>query len=105
MLPGRGRGSSRKINLPRVASTFPFGCVTYAYRRSPFRVTPPAALPGWIGCDGFAGLLAYSHGLMGTFDATDGVVVRLQTRVPVRPIVEMGHSMAKAHAPAQQKTP
>jgi serine phosphatase RsbU (regulator of sigma subunit) len=24
-------------------------------------VDPPAALPGWIGCSGFAGVLAYSH--------------------------------------------
>ena len=39
-------------------------------------VAPPAALPGWIGCDGFSGLLAYSHGMMATFDRTDGIVVR-----------------------------
>ena len=39
-------------------------------------VAPPARLPGWIGCDGFSGVLAYSHGFMATIEGTDGIVVR-----------------------------
>jgi sigma-B regulation protein RsbU (phosphoserine phosphatase) len=39
-------------------------------------VAPPSALPAWIGCDGFSGLLAYSGGLMATIERTDGIVVR-----------------------------
>ena len=39
-------------------------------------VAPPAELPGWIGCDGFSGVLAYSNGMMATFDRTDGIVIR-----------------------------
>ena len=39
-------------------------------------VAPPAALPDWVGCEGFSGLLAYSHGLVGTSERTDGIVVR-----------------------------
>jgi serine phosphatase RsbU (regulator of sigma subunit) len=39
-------------------------------------VAPPSALPAWIGCEGFSGLLAYSGGLMATSDRTDGILVR-----------------------------
>ena len=39
-------------------------------------VAPPAALPGWIGCEGFSGLLAHSGGTMATFERTDGILVR-----------------------------
>ncbi len=39
-------------------------------------VAPPSTVPGWIGCDGFSGLLAYSGGLAATLHRTDGLVVR-----------------------------
>ncbi|HUK36034.1 MAG TPA: hypothetical protein VLV86_19085, partial [Vicinamibacterales bacterium] len=37
-------------------------------------VAPPPALPRWITCDGFAGVLAYSRNLSG--DELDGIVLR-----------------------------
>jgi len=39
-------------------------------------VAPPATLPAWIGCEGFAGLLASSRGLLASIDFSDGMVVR-----------------------------
>jgi serine phosphatase RsbU (regulator of sigma subunit) len=39
-------------------------------------VAPPPALPAWIACDGFSGLLAYSRSSDGTSERTDGAFVR-----------------------------
>jgi sigma-B regulation protein RsbU (phosphoserine phosphatase) len=38
-------------------------------------VAPPTSLPRWIKCDGFAGVLAYSHDRNGS-DRVDGIVIR-----------------------------
>ncbi len=53
------------IDLPAAAAVGPWE-----------HVKPPSTLPDWISCEGFSGLLAYSRGLMGTIDRTDGIVVR-----------------------------
>ena len=60
-------GSKRRSSspLPSVIESGPWA-----------HVAPPPALPDWIGCEGFAGLLAYSHGAMATVERTDGIVVR-----------------------------
>ena len=60
-------GSKRRSSspLPSVIESGPWA-----------HVAPPPALPDWIGCEGFSGLLAYSHGTIPTFDRTDGIVVR-----------------------------
>jgi sigma-B regulation protein RsbU (phosphoserine phosphatase) len=39
-------------------------------------VAPPPAVPAWIACDGFSGLLAYSRSSDGTSERTDGAFVR-----------------------------
>ena len=39
-------------------------------------VAPPTTLPGWIKCDGFAGVLAYSHGVGVATNYADGIVIR-----------------------------
>ncbi len=36
----------------------------------------PSAVPGWIACEGFAGVLAYSNGPVGSTSHADGIVVR-----------------------------
>ena len=60
-------GSKRRSSspLPSVIESGPWA-----------HVAPPPSLPDWIGCEGFSGLLAYSHGAMATVDRTDGIVVR-----------------------------
>ena len=54
-------------------------------------VKPPGSLPKWIGCEGFAGLFAYSRGLLSTLGSEDGMVVRAvafpDTRAPTFAIV------------------
>ena len=48
-----------------------------ALRAGPWtHVKPPASLPAWIGCEGFAGVLAYSRGLLSSIDNEDGMIVR-----------------------------
>jgi sigma-B regulation protein RsbU (phosphoserine phosphatase) len=39
-------------------------------------VAPPSGLPAWITCDGFSGVLPYSHGPLASTRATDGIVIR-----------------------------
>ena len=39
-------------------------------------VAPPSSVPGWIKCDGFADVLAYSHESAATVDRADGIVIR-----------------------------
>jgi len=39
-------------------------------------VSAPMSLPSWIGCEGFAGLLAYSRGPRSSVGREDGMVVR-----------------------------
>ena len=39
-------------------------------------VPPPESLPSWIKCDGFAGVLAYSHEPLASADLMDGIVIR-----------------------------
>ena len=39
-------------------------------------VKPPASVPKWIGCEGFAGLLAHSRGFLSTLGSEDRMVVR-----------------------------
>jgi serine phosphatase RsbU (regulator of sigma subunit) len=45
-----GRIPSSKVQIPNTVTAGPWS-----------HVDPPAAIPAWIGCDGFSGLMAYSH--------------------------------------------
>jgi sigma-B regulation protein RsbU (phosphoserine phosphatase) len=39
-------------------------------------VTPPSTIPGWIPCEGFSGVLAYSRGLVSSIAKEDGLALR-----------------------------
>jgi sigma-B regulation protein RsbU (phosphoserine phosphatase) len=60
--------ASRPSSLPALPSPIVAGAWAH--------VSPPTTLPDWIKCDGFAGVLAYSHGGVASTNHTDGIVIR-----------------------------
>jgi sigma-B regulation protein RsbU (phosphoserine phosphatase) len=62
---GAGPASADATTLPSEIAAGPWA-----------HVPPPTSLPAWIKCDGFAGVLAYSHEPRASADLMDGIVIR-----------------------------